>query len=48
MANETTFDGETVCDCISTEWMEWMSHRKWKETKQQPGTAEPGYMLGCC
>ena len=25
-----------------------MAHRKWKETKQQPGTAEPGSMLGCC
>ena len=24
------------------------AHRKWKETKQQPGTAGPGYMLGCC
>ena len=31
-----------------TEWMEWMSHRKQKETKQQPGTAGPGNMLGCC
>ena len=25
-----------------------MAHRKWKEAKQQPGTAEPGNMLGCC
>ena len=25
-----------------------MSHRKWKETKQQPGTAGPGNILGCC
>ena len=24
-----------------------MAHRKCKETKQQPGTAEPGNMLGC-
>ena len=24
-----------------------MAHRKWKETEQQPGTAEPGNMLGC-
>ena len=31
-----------------TEWMEWMSHWKWKETKQQPGTAGPGNILGCC
>ena len=30
------------------EWMEWMLHRKQKETKQQPGTAEPGNILGCC
>ena len=25
-----------------------MAHMKWKETKQQPGTARPGNMLGCC
>ena len=25
-----------------------MAHRKWKEIKQQPGTAGPGSMLGCC
>ena len=25
-----------------------MAHRKWKETKQQPGTAGPGNMLGSC
>ena len=25
-----------------------MAHRKWKETKLQPGTAGPGSMLGCC
>ena len=25
-----------------------MAHRKWKETKLQPGTAVPGNMLGCC
>ena len=24
-----------------------MAHRKWKETKLQPGTAGPGNMLGC-
>ena len=23
-------------------------HRMWKETKQEPGTAEPGNMLCCC
>ena len=25
-----------------------MAHRKWKENKQQPGTAGPGNMLGNC
>ena len=25
-----------------------MAHRKWKETKQQPGTAGTGNMLGSC
>ena len=25
-----------------------MAHRIWKETKQEPGTARPGNMLGCC
>ena len=25
-----------------------MANRIWKETKQQPGTAGPGNMLGCC
>ena len=25
-----------------------MAHRKWKEIKQQPRTAGPGNMLGCC
>ena len=33
---------------LTTGWMEWMSHRKRKETKQQPGTARPGNILGCC
>ena len=28
--------------------MGWMAHGKWKETKQLPGTAGPGDMLGCC
>ena len=34
---------------LSTEWMEWMSHRKQRETKQQPsmlpGPAVSGYCL---
>ena len=25
-----------------------MAHRKWKETKLQPGTARPGNMPVCC
>ena len=25
-----------------------MTHRIWKEPKQEPGTAGPGNMLGCC
>ena len=25
-----------------------MAYRKWIECKQEPGTAEPGNMLGCC
>ena len=25
-----------------------LPHMKWKETKQQPCTDEPGNMLGCC
>ena len=25
-----------------------MLHRKQKESKQQPGTAGPGFILGCC
>ena len=30
------------------EWMEWMSHRKRKETKQQSDKVWPGNKLGCC
>ena len=26
----------------------WMAPRIWKETKQEPGTAGTGNMLGCC
>ena len=33
---------------LTTGWMEWMSHRKQKEAKQQPGTAEAGNILGWC
>ena len=34
--------------CHSTGRMGWMAYRKWKECKQQPSTAGPGNMLGCC
>ena len=33
---------------LTTEWLEWMSHRKQKEAKQQPGTAGPGNTTGSC
>ena len=33
---------------LCTGRMGWMAYRKWKECKQQPGTAWPGNMLGCC
>ena len=32
----------------STTCRHGIAHRKWKENKQQPGTAEPGNRLGCC
>ena len=32
---------------LSTGRMGWMAQRKWKEIKQEPGTAGPGNMLGC-
>ena len=35
------FDAFTVCG-------HRMAHRKWKDTKLQPGTAGPGNMLVCC
>ena len=38
----------SISDKNCTEWMECMSHRQWKETKQQPGTAGQGNILGCC
>ena len=33
---------------FSTVRVDSLPHRKWKETKQQPGTAGPGNMLDCC
>ena len=32
----------------STVRVDSLPHRKWKETKQEPGTTGPGNMLGCC
>ena len=33
---------------ITTVRVDSLPHRKWKETKQQPDTAGPGNMFGCC
>ena len=41
-------EGSLLHSLLCTEWMEWMLHRKQKETKQQPGTAGPDNILGCC
>ena len=38
----------TPFGCCSTVRVDSLAHRKWKETKQQPRTAGPGNMLGCC
>ena len=38
----------SICILWCTGRMGWMAYRKWKECKQQPGTAGPGNMLGCC
>ena len=32
----------------STVRVDSLPHRKWREIHQQPGTAGPGNMLGCC
>ena len=33
---------------LTTVRVDSLPHGKWKEIKQQPGTAGPGNMLGCC
>ena len=33
---------------ITTEWMEWMLHRKGRETKQQPSMLPGPAVSGCC
>ena len=42
------YGGFLFCKMSGTEWIQWMSQRKRGETKQQPGTAGPGNILGCC
>ena len=41
--HETCDDGRKYTACGHG-----IAHRKWKETKPQPGTTGPGNMLGCC
>ena len=48
-----THNNMRVIPQYKTEWTTTvlvlrMAHRKWEKTKQQPGTAGPGNMLGCC
>ena len=43
-----TFPSRCVWALAKYDCTEWMSHRKQKETKQQPGTAGPGNIFGCC
>ena len=44
LAKSHHWGGDTDC----TVRVDSLAHRKWKEIKQQPGTAGPGNMLGCC
>ena len=41
IGNRIVFERSTACG-------HRMAHRKWKDTKLQPGTAGPGNMIGCC
>ena len=34
--------------CLCTGWIEWMSHRKQRETKQQPSMLPGPAVPGCC
>ena len=47
-SKEQIFAPESGPCSTCTGLMGWIAHRKWKETKQHPGTAGPGNMLGCC
>ena len=38
----------TACRPVCTVRVDSLPHRKWREIQQQPGTAGPGNMLGCC
>ena len=40
--------GEGVPKMQTTVLVLRMASRIWKETKQEPGTAVPGNMIGCC
>ena len=53
-AQDMTQMGKQIChrpsifQDVNTACGHRMAHRKWKETKLQPGTAGTGNMLGCC
>ena len=32
----------------TTEWLDRMSHRKWRKTKQHPSRAAPSHQISCC
>ena len=42
------FNISPKCLPCYTEWMECMSHRKWRETKQQPSMLHCPAVPGCC
>ena len=48
MAPHASFTHSVPCALSSTVLVLRMAHRILKETKQEPGTAEPDNMLGCC
>ena len=48
MAPHASFTHSVPCALSSTVLVLRMAHRILKETKQEPGTARTGNMLGCC
>ena len=38
----------SIFSMVRTVRVDSLPHRKWREIQQQPGTAGPGNMLGCC